>query len=666
MDDAPIPVDVAAVGAEPSHETVLALIGHPNAGKTTLFNALCGLRARTANFPGSTIEARLGTWTARGTTMNIVDLPGVYRLGLDRPESRVCGEYLEGDMRGFAPPDVIAIVADACNLSRHLVLACQALQHGRPCVLIVNKLDAAAKRGIHVDLDALRDRLDVPVIGVSARRRAGLDELADAVRTARHASLPLPAHDSADDATTWAREIAAACVRTTPADEIGTTMTDRIDALVTHPLIGPAIFAGVMIALFYVIYSVAAWPMDLIELTFEQLGGLAASVLPDGAIRDMVVDGVIAGVAGTVVFVPQIALLFFLISLLENTGYLARAASMLDRPLRHVGLSGYSFVPLLSAHACAIPAIMSCRMIPDHRDRMATILIAPLMSCSARLPVYVLLVGLLFGDEPLLAAFAFAGCYLLGAVMGASLAIIIRATLVRGSARHMLIELPDYTMPSPRTAFLTTVDRTVVFLKKAGTVILAICVVLWWLSAYPKSDPPAEATALRTTAAQVEMVSADEAAAMLDEAEALEARHASAQSFIGRIGRTAEPVFAPLGYDWQITIGVMSSFLAREVFVSTMAVIVSGDDSIAEEETSLRQTMANATRSDGSPLLTQATCVSLLVFYVLALQCLPTVAVTRRELNSWGWAFAQLATMSVLAWVMAALAYRLALLGGLG
>jgi ferrous iron transport protein B len=645
----------------------IALIGNPNAGKTTLFNVLCGMRAKTANFPGSTVEARVGRWLHDHRTTEIIDLPGVYGLGLDRPESRVCTDYLKGNIDGIIASDVIVVVVDASHLARHLLIANQALQLGQPVVIAVSMMDLAERKGLTIDFDLLRDRLDCPVVGIAARRHEGLQELAAAIEEARVSQAPLPTRSNSDEVADWAAEIARAAVTRDLDAAPDSQLTDRIDAIVTHPVFGFFVFAAVMISLFFVIYTVAAWPMDMIDLIFAHVGGWVEAILPDGAIKSLVVDGIIAGVAGTVVFVPQIFLLFFLISLLEDTGYLARAAFVMDRPLRRFGLSGYSFIPLLSAHACAIPAIMSCRLIPDHRDRLATILIAPLMSCSARLPVYVLLIGLLFGDNALLAALAFTGCYVLGAVVGVLTAILVRRTLVRGAARPMVIELPEYTRPSLRTAWLMTYDRTILFLKKAGTVILAICIVLWWLSAYPASDPPAESVALRTEAQMVETVRPVDAEAMRAEADRLESRHAKANSFVGMIGRGVEPVFAPLGFDWQVTIGVLSSFLAREVFVSTMAVVVAGDESLAEsEDDSLLQTLSTAKRDDGTPMLTGATSASLLVFYVLALQCLPTVAVTRRELNSWRWAIGQLAYMSVLAWIAAAITYRVALWLGLG
>jgi ferrous iron transport protein B len=379
-------------------------------------------------------------------------------------------------------------------------------------------------------------------------------------------------------------------------------------------------------------------------------------VLPDGAVRDLASDGIIAGIAGTVVFLPQICLLFFLISLLEDTGYLARAAFVMDRVLCRFGLPGHAFVPLLSSHACALPGIMSARLIPDRRDRLATILVAPLMSCSARLPVYVLLTSMLFVDRPLLAGLAFAGCYLLGGSMALISAFVIRRTLLKGVARPMVLELPSYKVPSFTNALLAAKDQGFAFLKTAGTIIMAICIVMWWLNTYPHTAPPPEVQALRTQATAT--ANTDQRAALTDRADRLEARAAQANSFAGRLGKTIQPVFAPLGYDWQLTVGVLTSFVAREVFVSTMSVLLGGTSDPDLKDQGVIQRIRTATRDDGRPLFTPATAASMLVFFVLAMQCLSTLAVTRQETGSIKWAGVQLAYMTTLAYVTAFVTYQ--------
>jgi len=634
----------------------VALLGNPNTGKTTLFNRLCGLRSKTANFPGSTVEARFGRLHADDRSLHLVDLPGIYGLNLDRPESKICKEYLAGTITLGPVPEAAIVVTDAANLGRNLIFVNQALQQSLPLVIALNMMDLADRRGIVIDTEELSRRLGCPVVPICARRGAGVEDLVDALDDARLSSADLADPSDARAAQEWAASIIEACVVTSDEDwPRRDRVTDRLDAICTHPVLGLVVFAALMTGLFYTIFTLAAVPMDLIELLFGILGEAVTAIVPAGAIRDLLVNGVVGGVAGTVVFLPQICLLFFLISILEDTGYLARAVFVTDRLLRRFGLPGQAFVPLLSAHACAIPAIMSTRLIPDPRQRIATILVAPFMSCSARLPVYVLLVGILFRDDPLLQGLAFTGCYVLGAAAALFTALIARRTLLKGAASGMVIELPPYRRPSLRTALVQTLDRAVVFLRKAGTVILAMCIILWWLSAYPAVDEPPAATALRAQARQVAPTSTEDAAALTAEADALAARHAMAGSFAGRIGRTAAPVFKPIGLDWQLTIGVMTSFAAREVFVSTLAVIFAGTDDTESESVLKRIELAK--RDDGTFVFDMRTAASLLVFYVLAMQCLPTLPVTAREAGHWGWAALQLGYMSSVAYAAAWLMY---------
>jgi ferrous iron transport protein B len=412
-----------------------------------------------------------------------------------------------------------------------------------------------------------------------------------------------------------------------------------------------------MAGLFWTLFALAALPMDLIEATFVRLGALLGEWLPPGPLHDLLAEGIVGGIAGTVVFLPQICLLFFLISLLEDTGYLARAAFVMDRVLCRFGLPGHAFVPLLTAHACALPGIMATRLIPDRRDRLATILVAPMMSCSARLPVYVLLTSLLFADRPLLAGLAFAACYALGSLATFATALLLGRTVLKGRARPMVLELPSYKIPSLSNAVLAAKDQGWVFLRTAGTVIMAICVVMWWLSAYPRVAPPAEALALRARA-EAPGVPGPEAAALVGNAERLEAKARQAGSFAGMLGRAVQPAFAPLGYDWQLTVGVLTSFLAREVFVSTMSVLVSGASDADVADHGVIDRIRGSTRDDGQPLFTPATSASLLVFFVLAMQCLPTLTVTRRETGGLKWAGAQFAYMSGLAYVFALITFH--------
>lgn len=654
MSDAPAP---AAPPAEPAREARpirVAILGNPNTGKTTLFNRLCGVRHKTSNFPGTTQEARVGFPRGLPEGSELIDLPGIYSLELDQSEAAICRDVLAGQLapRGetVEAPDVVLVVTDATNMPRNLMLVGEAIRRCLPTVIAINMVDASRRKGIHADEGVLTSRLGVEAVPCSARTGEGLDTLLAALTRARIPTESPP--PSEDGLALWADDLYArmAAGYDQPRPD---TFTDRLDRAFTHPLLGLGAFVGVMAGLFFVIFSLAAYPMGWIESIFSHLGGLVGAALPPGAIHDLIADGVVAGIGATVVFLPQICLLFFLISLLEDTGYLARAAFVMDRVLRPFGLNGHAFVPLLSSHACALPGIIAARAVPDRRDRLATILTAPFMSCTARIPVYVLLTVLLFRDSPLMQAIAFTGCYALGIAAGLLSALVARRTILRGPSRPMALELPSYRLPSLRTALLTAWDRGLVFLKKAGTIILAISIVLWWLGAYPGTQPPPEAVELRERA---ETAGAD-ADALLAEADAVESRHATRRSFLGRMGESAEPVFRPLGYDRQLTVGVLASFAAREVFVATMAIQIAGRDDV--EESGVFEAVATATRDDGrTPIFTRATCWSLLVYYVLAMQCLPTLAVTAKESGHWKWALLQLGWMWGLAYASALIVFQ--------
>jgi ferrous iron transport protein B len=433
-------------------------------------------------------------------------------------------------------------------------------------------------------------------------------------------------------------------------------LTERLDMFLTHPVTGTLVFLIIMGGLFWTLFTFATIPMQLIEKTFSALGALVATYMPPGPVAALLTDGIIGGIAGTLVFLPQICLLFFLISLLEDTGYLARAAFVNDRFFRRFGLPGHAFVPMLTAHACALPGIMSARLIPSGRDRLVTILVTPFISCSARLPVYVLLTVLLFAGRPFLGGIAFASCYVLGAAAAFGSAALFGRSVMRGKPRPMVMELPTYKRPSLRSAFLTAKDQGVAFLRTAGTVIVAICIVMWWLSAYPRVAEVPAAAALRAEAAQPGQLP-ERAAALTSEAAATQARAQQAGSIAGHIGRVIEPVFRPLGYDWQLSVGLLTSFLAREVFVSTMAVLAGGGAN-PENDQGVMDRIRLMTRDNGAPVFTRATSASALVFFVLAMQCLPTLAVTRRETGATKYAVLQLTYMSGVAWIAAFIVFQ--------
>ena len=639
----------------------VALLGNPNTGKTTLFNRLCGARAKTSNFPGTTTARRTGQTRLDTTSVEVIDLPGLYSLQGDSPESTIVRDVLRGPMD--ERPGVVVALLDASNLPRNLVLLGELLTFEEPVIVALNMVDLAERLGQRLDIAALSRRIGVPVLPMVASKGVGLDAVKTAIQTAidtppvRVRPADLPAPDAPIEAfTTWADGVLESAYPGGAPAMVTDARTERVDRVLTHPVWGTLAFGLVMGALFWTLFELASVPMDLIELTFAHLGAAVSQVLPDGPLRDLVIDGVIGGIAGTVVFLPQICLLFFMISLLEDTGYLARAAFVNDRIFRRFGLPGHAFVPLLTAHACALPGIMATRLIPDRRDRLATILVAPFMSCSARLPVYVLLTTLLFADRPELAGVAFAACYLLGTAAAFGTAWLFGKTALRGAPRPMVLELPTYKRPSFVNALLTAKDQGQAFLQTAGTVIVAICIVMWWLSAYPKVEPLPEVVTMRTMAADPAAAPAV-AAQLTADAELLQARADQAGSFAGRIGRTLQPLFAPLGYDWQLTVGVMTSFLAREVFVSTMSVLVGGGAE-AEPDEGVMDRIRAMTREDGSPVFTPATAASALVFFVLAMQCLPTLAVTRKETGGLKYAGLQLAYMSTLAYVAALVVYQ--------
>jgi ferrous iron transport protein B len=629
---------------------------------------LTGLRAQTANFPGTTVERRHGPLQLPHRAAQVVDLPGLYSLDAVTPDERVACAALRGDLTGQAPPDVVVLVLDATHLKRNLFLAGQVLELGIPTVAAVNMIDVADKQGWDLDLAALSQQLGCEAVAVSARTGRGVDALREAIAGAaarrdapRTAEAP-PACGSCAGCHyaaryDWAERVGAAAVRG-DAEAAG-GLTEAIDRILTRPGAGLACFAGVMLATFALIFWVAQFPMGWIDALFGVAGATVGSWLPEGDLRSLLVDGVIGGVGGMLVFLPQICLLFLMLALLEDSGYLARAAFVMDRLMVHVGLPGKAFVPLLSAHACAIPAVMATRVIEDRRDRLATILVIPLMTCSARIPVYALVLALMFPREPLTASLVFTGAYCLGIVAALAAAWAFKQTLLRGQTRPLVIELPNYRLPSLRNALLLMFDRARVFVQSVGTTILLISLVMWALATYPKTSVDEMPAATQAELAALQ------AAGRADDAARLEAQVQLENSFAGRLGRGIQGVFAPLGFDWKMSIGVISSFAAREVIVSTLAVLYGVGEEAAEEGAGpLTERLRGARGPDGQPAFAMATCLSLLVFYTLAMQCLPTQAVVRRETGGWKWPLIQFGYMTVLAYVAALATYQTARLFG--
>lgn len=651
-----------------SQDLAIALVGNPNCGKTTLFNMLTGMRARTANIAGTTVETRMGRTTIDGRPATLIDLPGMYSLSDPAPEQVIARGALIGDETdrhaGFKPPGAVLLLLDATNIQRNLLLAGQVIELGMPTVVALNMCDLAERAGIEIDTESLSGELGCAVVAICARTGKGLPELCNALthRLSTDQAHEVPHALSACSTCggcpfrarfDWAEGVESRCARKPMGEH--DPVTEAVDRVTTHPFLGVLSFVGIMFVMFALIFWVAGYPSDAIEWAFSSLGSFVAETLPAGDFNNLLVDGVIGGVGGVLVFLPQICLLFFFLSLLEDTGYLARAAVVSERLMRKVGLPGTAFVPLLSAHACAIPAIMASRIIENRRDRLVTILVAPLLTCSARLPVYTMITALLVPDEPLKAAALFVGAYCLGIGAALFVALVLNNTILKGKAQPLVIELPSYKAPNLRNALLNMLDRGRSFLTKAGTVILLVSIVLWASATYPKSDPPAEAVAMQQQAeALLGSGETDRAEELLHEADNLTAAHGMANSLAGRLGHAIEPVIKPLGYDWRIGVGIISSFAAREVVVSTLAIIHGvGDDS----EAMIYDSMRNATYANGTPVYTAATCASLLVFFVLAMQCLPTSIVAKKETGSWKWPALQFAYMSALAYGAAWVAF---------
>ncbi|MEI6075140.1 MAG: ferrous iron transport protein B [Verrucomicrobiota bacterium] len=650
------------------HAFTLALVGNPNAGKTTLFNALTGLRAKTANFPGTTVERKVGRLHLDHRQIVVVDLPGLYSLDSKSPDEKLAADALQGKLEHTAP-DAVLVVVDATNLERNLFLASQVLELKCPVVVALNMMDMARRDGIRIDVGKLREELGCVVVPIAARNGEGVEELKQELNRLVTGAMP-EAVDHVDPncaACTgctfqaryeWTEQISTRVMDASIIQR--SAWTEKLDELFTHPVYGVVVFNLVMIALFGLIFWAAKIPMELIDHGFTGIGKWVGAHMAPGDLQSLLVNGVIGGVGGILVFLPQICILFFALSLLEDTGYLSRAAFVMDKIMRRLGLPGKAFVPLLSAHACAIPAIMSARVIENPRDRLLTILITPLMTCSARIPVYAMVTALLFPHSPMKAALVFTASYGVGVVAALGAALIFRKTILPGGSKPLVIELPPYRVPALHTALLHTFDRAKIFVKQAGTIILTISLILWALAHYPKSGVPEAAVHLATQAAQLEKSGDAKAGAKLRAtADRLTAQAALQNSYAGKVGHWLEPVIAPLGYDWQIGIGIVSSFAAREVIVSTLAIVYGvGDDETDKDRTSLYDSLRRATRSNGSPIFNTATCASLLVFYILAAQCLSTTAVVRRETNSWKWALFQIAYMTGLAYLAALLVYQ--------
>ena len=622
----------------------VAIAGNPNAGKTSLFNALTGLRQKVANYPGVTVESKIGEWVLKPELppARLVDLPGLYSLDTTSLDEEIARDILLSQKESSGGVDAIVVVVDATNLVRNLYLATQLIETGRPIVVALTMFDLVERNNLKIDVEKLSTQLGVPVVPLVAKQRRGLSELASAVLVAAECEpVPSQVHHHSSDVrqrqSNLIRRYAQIERIVSEATEVaphGKSTSERIDRFVTHRFLGPLILLLVLLVVFQSIFSWATLPMTLIENVFGALGNFVRLNFPAGLLNDLLVDGVIAGVGGVLVFLPQILLLFFFIAILEDSGYMARAAFLMDRLMRSIGLHGKAFMPLLSSFACAVPGIMATRTIENPKDRIATIMIAPFMSCSARLPVYTLMIGALFAGHKVLGfvstgALIILGMYLLGIVAAIVVASLLKRTVLKAPAPPFVMEMPPYRMPSIRNVGRTMFMRATIFLKRAGSVILVVSILLWALAAFPRADassaPDGQSTQLE-------------------------------QSFVGRAGHVIEPLIRPLGFDWKIGVGLISSFAARETIISTLSVVYNaGDDS---ENQSLVGAMQNAKRADGSPVWTPLVGLSLMVFFVLACQCMSTVAIVRRETNSWRWPAFMVGYMMVLAYVASLLTFQ--------
>lgn len=660
-----------------TNRLTIALAGNPNAGKTTLFNALTGMRQKVANFAGVTVERKEGAWrTGSQETVRLIDLPGLYSLDANSLDEQIARDVLTGRAAQVPQPDCLIAVVDATNLDRNLYLVTQLLEYKIPIVVALTMIDSAARSEMQIDVEKLSKYLQVPVIPIVASRKQGLTELAEAVSNIAgqpFETVDYPFFKTDGDFTEengnghasimaryrWISDVVQESVIDEKAN--AQSSSEKIDRFLTHKIFGPVILLAILLFVFQTIFSWAQLPMDLLDSVFGWLQDVVRNSLPPGLLTDLITSGIIAGVGGVLIFLPQIVLLFFFISILEDTGYMARAAFLLDRLMSAVGLHGKAFVPLMSSFACAIPGIMATRTIETPKDRLATIMIAPFMSCSARLPVYTMMVGAFFTGQYVfgfisLGAVLILSMYILGIVTAIIVALILKRTILKAPTPPLVMELPPYRMPNFKVVFLNVFQRAGMFVKRAGTVILAISIILWALANFPRPAPTTENTPAAVVAQAENANPADE------EAQKQAATEAAAEqlrySIAGRMGKIIEPVIAPLGYDWKIGIGLISSFAARETFVSTMSILYDvGKDEDATSD-SLLQAIREAKRDDGSRVWSPLLALSTMIFYLLAFQCMSTFATVRRETNSWGWTFFQVGYMSALAYVVTFLVYQ--------
>ncbi len=705
----------------------IALVGNPNTGKSTLFNALTGLRQQIGNYPGITVERKIGTFNIDGIKHSIIDLPGAYSLNFKKIDERIAYETLIGTFEHEETPDLVLIVADASNLDRNLYLATQVMDLNLPTILVLNMVDVAKERGITVNPEKLSDELGIPVVSISAKNTQCIDVIKQAIRDyespspeplAWKPSLPLrkaitrmidgwiKPHTKIPEKAYYIEALRLISENDIKSDfyefdnlELGKqvieearsiieksggnpmaaevlqrynfigdatnpatvktktgerTLTDKIDAYVTHKVFGPIIFTMILLLMFQAIFSWATPFMDIIDLLFVESGAWLSATLPPGMLTDLLVDGVLAGLGGVIIFLPQIIFLFFFIYILEGTGYMARAAFVMDGFMTKVGLHGRSVAPLISGFACAIPGIMATRTIENWRDRIITIMVLPFMACSARLPVYALMIAAFIPATKVLGIFTLQGItffalYIFGIVMALIAAFVMKRFFPAGERTPFIMELPSYKMPKWSVVFHNVFDRGKIFVTEAGKIIIAISIVLWFLASFPKVDMPVFDN-------QEALPNVETSFDATENAESYQLKH----SYAGQFGQIIEPAISPLGFDWKIGISLLTSFAAREVMVGTLNTIYSIEASDDDDISTLKQKLINDINpKTGKPVYSIATAISLMIFFALAMQCMSTIAIVRRETNSWKWPLAMFTYMTALAYICSFIAFQL-------
>ncbi|WP_322974543.1 ferrous iron transport protein B [Pedobacter sp. PF22-3] len=696
----------------------VALVGNPNTGKSTLFNRLTGLNQKIGNFPGITVDKKTGfTKLADGKEAEIIDLPGTYSLYPKSADESIVFQVL-ADKNNNSHPDVIVLIADASNLKRNMLLYSQVADLGIPIILALNMIDLSAKQGIEINLDKLSEKLGIQVVSISARNNIGIDKLKQTIANTnkiatqyqdvdvnflapeainaikaklnsnndyyalqvlhQHEHLTFFTEKEQEEiegieqshhfesakiqaAETIARYKHLSTILSDVVIDNGTekkfSFSDKLDAILTHKVWGFAIFLLILFVIFNAIFAWSSYPMEWIETGFGFITSIGHEYLPAGMLTDLLLDGVIAGLGGIFVFIPQIAILFAFISILEDTGYMARVTFMMDKVMSKVGLNGKSVVPMIGGLACAVPSIMAARNIENWKDRMITIMVTPLVSCSARLPVYILIISLIIPSKTVLGVFNLQGLalmvmYLVGIVAAVLVAWVMKFIIKTKERSYFIMELPVYRMPRWKNVFYTMYEKSKTFVFEAGKVIIAISIILWVMASFAPGDR------FESIDKKYESALAD-TTKNTDHIKTLVATEKLENSYVGILGHWIEPAIRPLGYDWKIGIGLITSFAAREAFVGTMATIYSVDGGDEDTSTIRERMSASVNNRTGLPVYTFATGISLMLFYAFAMQCMSTVAIVYRETKGWKWPVIQLAYMTAMAYVAALVAYQL-------